>query len=255
MMNWKNELAVIRPDLGEKVRAFFTERLGGVSSGPWGGVDGIMGLNVGSRVGDNAACVRMNRSIVAGLCPGEPHWMTQVHGAAVLEAETVTDVAMQAYAQITTQPETVCVVQVADCLPVLLADTQGRVVGAVHAGWKSLAGGVIEAAVAAMRVKVPDCTLKAWLGPRIGYDDFEVGDEVADIFRTNYPDVADGIKLKGEKHCVSLAAYARAALKRSGVMQCEDCALSTVADARRFYSYRRDGEHTGRHAAVIWIEK
>ena len=91
MINWKNELGVIRPEFGAGVKAFFTERLGGVSSGPWGGVDGIMGLNVGSRVGDNSSCVRMNRSIVADLCPAEPRWMTQVHGIAVVNAEDVTD--------------------------------------------------------------------------------------------------------------------------------------------------------------------
>lgn len=255
MINWKNELGVICPEFGAGVKAFFTERLGGVSSGPWGGVDGIMGLNVGSRVGDNSSCVRMNRSIVADLCPSEPRWMTQVHGIAVVNAEDVTDESVQADAQITTQPETVCVVQVADCLPVLLADQQGRVVGAVHAGWKSLVAGVIEASVAAMRDKVPDCKLKAWFGPRIGFDDFEVGTEVADVFRTNYPEVADGIKPKDEKFCVDLAAYAKAALNKVDVEDIEDCALSTVADAQRFFSYRRDGEQTGRHAAVIWIEK
>ena len=108
MINWKNELGVIRPEFGAGVKAFFTERLGGVSSGPWG----IMGLNVGSRVGDNSSCVRMNRSIVADLCPSEPRWMTQVHGIAVVNAEDVTDESVQADAQITTQPETVCVVQV-----------------------------------------------------------------------------------------------------------------------------------------------
>ena len=140
-------------------------------------------------------------------------------------------------------------------VPVLLADQQGRVVGAVHAGWKSLVAGVIEASVAAMRDKVPDCKLKAWLGPRIGFDDFEVGTEVADVFRTNYPEVADGIKPKDEKFCVDLAAYAKAALNKVGVEDIEDCALSTVTDAQRFFSYRRDGEQTGRHAAVIWIEK
>lgn len=255
MMNWKNELAVIRPELGEKVRAFFTERLGGVSSGPWGGVDGIMGLNVGSRVGDNAGCVRMNRSIVADLCPSEPHWMTQVHGIEVVEAQSVTDESVQADAQWTMCPETVCVVQVADCLPVLLADKKGRIVAAVHAGWKSLAGGVIEECVRTLRAQLPDCELKAWLGPRIGFDDFEVGNEVAEIFRSKYPELNDAIKTKDGRQYVNLAAYALQALSKAGVTECEDCGLSTYAEAERFYSYRRDGEQTGRHAAVIWIEK
>ena len=193
MMNWKNELAVIRPDMGEKVKAFFTERVGGVSSGPWGGLDGIMGLNVGTRVGDNSGCVRMNRSIVADLCPAQPHWMTQVHGTDVVQAEDVSDESVQADAQFTMKPETVCVVQVADCLPVLLADKKARIVAAVHAGWKSLAAGVIEATVQAMKEKLPDCELKAWLGPRIGFDDFVVVDEVVYVFQTNYPEVTGAV--------------------------------------------------------------
>ena len=114
---------------------------------------------------------------------------------------------------------------------------------------------MIEASVAAMRAKVPDCKLKAWLGPRIGFDDFEVGSEVAEVFRTKYPDVAGGIKAKDAKFCVDLSAYAKAALNKVGVEDIEDCGLSTFADAERFYSYRRDGEQTGRHAAVIWIEQ
>lgn len=254
MMNWKNELAVIRPEMGEKVKALFTERVGGVSSGPWGGPEGIMGLNVGSRVEDNAGCVRMNRSIVADLCPSEPRWMTQVHGIQVVNAEEVDDESVEADAQVTTVPETVCVVQVADCLPVLLADKSGRVVGAVHAGWKSLAAGVIEEAVKAMQEKVPGCELKAWLGPCIGREDFEVGDDVAETFEKAYPNVAGGVTAKGEKFLVDLAAYAKAALAKVGVGDVEDCGLSTYADRERFYSYRRDGR-TGRHATLIWIEK
>ncbi len=257
MMNWKNELGVIRPVFAGPVKGVFTERLGGVSSGPWGGVDGIMGLNVGSRVGDNAGCVRMNRSIAAELCPSEPHWMTQVHGTDVVRAEDVADESVQADAQITTAPGVVCVVQTADCLPVLLADKKGRIVGAVHAGWKSLAAGVIERAAEEMKKAVPEAELQAWLGPRIGFDDFEVGRDVVDAFAARYPSVAAGVKAVGEKFRVDLAAYARAALSASGVADgdIEDCGLSTYADPARFYSYRRDGAQTGRHAALIWIEK
>lgn len=254
MMNWKNELAVIRPEIGEKVKALFTERVGGVSSGPWGGPEGIMGLNIGSRVEDNAGCVRMNRSIVAELCPSEPRWMTQVHGIQVVDAESVADESVEADAQVTTVPGTVCVVQVADCLPVLLADKAGRVVGAVHAGWKSLAAGVVEEAVRAMKNKVADCELKAWLGPRIGREDFEVDADVAEAFEKAYPGVENGVVAKDDKFLIDLAAYAKAALAKVGVSNIEDCGLSTYADSARFYSYRRDGR-TGRHAALIWIEK
>ncbi len=256
-MDFKNELAALRPDLGEGVGALFTEREGGVSSGPWGGVDGIMGLNVSTRVGDNGGCVRMNRSIVEQLTPGEIHWMTQVHGADVVAAEDVKDEAHQADAQFTTVSGVVCAVQVADCLPVLIAEKNARAVAAVHAGWRSLAAGVVENTVEAMRraLNDPAAQFKAWLGPRIGFEDFETGAEVKEIFEKNYPEVENGFKAAQDKYLVNLAAYAEGALAKVAVTEVEDCALSTVADAKRFYSYRRDGEKTGRHSALIWIEK
>ena len=256
-MDFKNELALLRPDLGSNVGALFTERSGGVSSGPWGTVEGIMGLNVGSRVSDNAACVRMNRSIISQMTPSEPRWMTQVHGTRVVRAEEVADESVEADAQVTTVPGVVCTVQVADCLPVLLADDAGRGVAAVHAGWRSLAGGVIENAVKALREAVGDdkARVRAWLGPRIGFENFETGPEGAQAFQARYPRAKDAVRPVGEgKFLVSLAAFAKEALLDVGVTEVEDCGLSTVADPVRFYSFRRDGQKTGRHAAMIWIK-
>ena len=253
----KSELGCLAPDLGSRVGALFTERVGGVSSGPWGGVDGIMGLNVGSRVGDNAGCVRMNRSIVAQLTPAAPRWMTQVHGTRVVSADEVEDESLQADAQITTTPGVVCAVQVADCLPVLIADEKGRIAAAVHAGWRSLAAGIIEETVKEMRRKcqAEELLLRAWLGPRIGFDDFETGPEVVEAFERHFGKTPDCIKsgTEGKWH-IDLAGFAKIALASAGVQKVEDCGLSTVSDAARFYSYRRDGEHTGRHAALVWIK-
>ena len=256
---FRNDLDVIRPDLGEKVGALFTERVGGVSSGPWGGPDEIMGLNVGTRVGDNAGCVRMNRNIVAQMTEGEPRWMTQVHGTTVVDAELVETDAIEADAATAVTPGVVCVVQVADCLPVLLAEKGGRAVAAVHAGWRSLAAGIVEKTVARLKERLGDETapISAWLGPRIGDDDFETNEETAAAFAAHFGDVAGAVKPSANEGKVrlSLAAYAKAALARSGVTDVEDCGLSTVADPAHFYSYRRDGEKTGRHAALVWIKK
>ena len=253
----KSELGCLAPDLGSRIGAFFTEREGGVSSGPWGGVEGIMGLNVGTRVGDNAGCVRMNRSIVAQLTPSAPRWMTQVHGTRVVLADEVADEALEADAQITTTPGVVCAVQVADCLPVLIADERGRVAAAVHAGWRSLAAGIVEKTVEAMRQKCAgeELILAAWLGPRIGFDDFETGSEVVEAFEAHFGKAPECVRKGSDgKFFVDLAGFAKIALARTGVTKVEDCGLSTVSDAARFYSYRRDGEHTGRHAALIWIK-
>ena len=151
MSIYKKETEALAPNLGSRVGALFTERLGGVSSGPWGGPEGVMGLNVGTRVGDNAACVRMNRAMVAQLAPEAPRWMTQVHGVRVVHADDVADDTVEADASWTMTPGVVCAVQVADCLPVLIAENDGRIVAAVHAGWRSLAAGIIEETVREMR--------------------------------------------------------------------------------------------------------
>lgn len=255
---FKEELAALRPELAQGVRCLFTEREGGVSSGPWGGVDGIMGLNVATHVGDNAGCVNMNRQIVAQLTPQTPRWMTQVHSTAVIDAESVESDACEADAQVSMTPGVVCAVQVADCLPVLIAEANGKAVAAVHAGWRSLAGGIVEATIDRLRERLgdPQAQFKAWLGPRIGKAEFEVGEEVKQVFEAKYPDVLEAIapSTEADKYLVDLGAYAVHALARSGVEAVEDCGLSTYADAKRFYSYRRDGDRSGRHAALIWIE-
>ncbi len=249
-MDFKNGAGFLKPDLGEGVGALFTERLGGVSSGPWGGPDAIMGLNVSLKVGDNEECVRMNRSIVSQMTPTGPRWMTQVHGTKVVCADDVDD-----ESQYTTTPGVVCTVQVADCLPVLIS-AGGAAVAAVHAGWKSLAAGVIEETLEVLKSKAPEGSqnLRAWLGPRIDFDDFEVGEDVVGVFLARYPEAQGCIKMAGSgKAFVDLAGIARSILEKAGCTV-EDCGLSTVADPARFYSYRRDGEKTGRHAALIWIE-
>lgn len=263
MSIYKKETEALAPQLGERVGALFTERLGGVSSGPWGGPEGVMGLNVGTRVGDNAACVRMNRAMVAQLVPQAPRWMTQVHGTRVVHADDVTDDSVEADASWTMTPGVVCAVQVADCLPMLVADADGRIVAAVHAGWRSLAAGIVEATVREMRLQLSKAfgegvgehaQLRAWLGPRIGFDDFETGPEVAGAFTKHFGLAPECVRQgTGDRCFIDLAGYARRALSSVGVAEVEDCALSTVADPARFYSYRRDGEKTGRHAALVWI--
>lgn len=255
---YKNEIGAIRPKLVEGVGALFTERTGGVSSGPWGGPEGILGLNVGSHVGDNLSCVRMNREIVSQVAPSMPRWMTQVHGTRVVDAESVTSDALEADAQTSLTPGVVCVVQTADCLPVLIAEKNARGVAAIHAGWKGLSIGVIEAGVKRLRERLGDETAScvAWLGPRIGFDDFECGEDVVSAYRARYPDVVGGIRTVSDgKYFLSLAAYARYALQSVGIDEIEDCGLSTVADPNRFFSFRRDGAKSGRHAALVWIEE
>lgn len=239
------------------VDALFTCRDGGVSSGAYGNADGIMGLNVAPHTGDFGACVNMNRNIVAQLVPTDPVWMKQVHGTTVVDADTVGG-EPEADAAVSTKPGVVCTVMTADCLPVLITNVEGTVVAAVHAGWKSLADGIIQKTIRVMRERAPESTgFIAWLAPRIGPESFEVGQDVLDAMLQHLPNAKDAFTPgEGDRWMADLAKLARMALAAEDVKdeQIVDCDLSTYAHPRRFYSYRRDGEKSGRHAAMIWIK-
>ena len=257
----KPGLDIMQPAWKDKapatVDALFTCRDGGVSSGVYGNAEGLMGLNVAPHTGDFAACVRMNRNIVAQLVPTDPVWMKQVHGTTVIDADTA-EGEPEADAAVSTKPGTVCTVMTADCLPVLLTNVEGTVVGAVHAGWKSLADGIIQKTIRVMRERAPESTgFVAWLAPRIGPEAFEVGEDVLGAMKRHLPEAEKAFSPgEGDRLYADLAMLARMALAQEGVSEdaVVDCGLSTSAHPRRFYSYRRDGEKSGRHAAMIWIK-
>ena len=232
------------------VKALQTTRTGGISVSPY------ESLNLGSHVGDNPLAVSRNRMLLAPLLPSEPVWLNQVHGL------TVVDVAQagclpEADASVSARPGAVCVVMTADCLPILLCDEQGTVVGAAHAGWRSLCDGVIEATVNAMKVPAP--TLMAWLGPAIGASRFEVGDEVRAAFIAQQPQAAaafvpsvPGVDGVSGKWLADLYLLAQQRLNALGVTRVYGGGLCTYSDPERFYSYRRDGV-TGRMGTFIWL--
>jgi YfiH family protein len=144
------------------------------------------------------------------------------------------------------------VVMAADCLPVLVADRAGRIVGAAHGGWRGLAAGVVGALVDALRARLPDADLMAWLGPRIGPSAFEVGAEVRDAFITRSPLYHDAFVASpiAGRWLGDLGAIARVDLAAHDVARITDSALCTVADPIRFWSHRRD-RPGGRMAALI----
>ncbi len=164
------------------VRALQTTRQGGVSLAPYDT------LNLGLHVGDDPMRVNRNRQLLAPLMPSEPVWLEQVHGTVVANAGSAS-CQPQADACVARHRGSVCVVMTADCLPVLLCDEAGTVVGAVHAGWRGLAAGVIEATVEAMGVAPQK--LMAWFGPAIGPEAFEVGAEVREAFMAHDAKAAD----------------------------------------------------------------
>jgi YfiH family protein len=234
------------------VRAVISTRSGGVSRPPF------HSLNLGEHVGDDPAAVAENRRRLAAAArlPAAPVWLNQVHGTRVLDCARPGESpgeSREADASITGQPGQVCVVMTADCLPLLLCNRAGSRVAAVHAGWRGLADGVIEAALAGFDDPVEQ--LLAWLGPAIGPDAFEVGPEVRERFLQDDPQ-ADGAFRPGRPgHWLAdIYRLARLRLRRAGVGFIGGGDYCTVTDDRRFYSYRRDGM-TGRMASLIWIER
>ncbi|AMV42727.1 MULTISPECIES: peptidoglycan editing factor PgeF [Paraburkholderia] len=266
---------VLRPEwsVSPRVRALVTTRNGGVSLPPFGtwrdGVDGAGGLNLGRKSGDDPAHVEANRARLMRLTArDEAAWLAQVHGATVVNAGDVLaatrrgEPLMQADASVTDRTGTVCVVMIADCMPVLLCDPQGRAVGAAHAGWRGLASGVVEhtAQRVASLAGTDMSALHAYLGPCIGPQAFEVGPDVRDAFMngvggTQREAVASAFvehPLNAGKFLADLPRLARWRLAQIGVTNVTGGDHCTVTERERFYSYRRDRE-TGRMAALIWL--
>lgn len=227
------------------VHTLVTTRSGGVSEDRYGS------MNLGGHVGDDPGHVAENRRRLRQHLPVEPLWLDQVHGVAVADAATAI-AGTRADAAIARRPGGVCAVLTADCLPILLCDGAGKVVAAVHAGWRGLAGGVIEATLAAMAV-APDGLL-AYLGPAIGARSYEVGEEVRRVFVDADPGAAGAFagNAAGRWWC-DLYALARRRLALAGVASVWGGGFDTAAEPERFYSYRRDGI-TGRMATLIWRE-
>ena len=236
------------------VRALCTTRAGGVSSGPYAS------LNLGEHVGDVPADVAANRRRLAQAIGARPVFLAQVHGTnlAVLDDATVDGVT--ADAACTFHSGIACTVMVADCLPVLLTDAQGRRVAAAHAGWRGLAGGVLARAVQSFDDdQGRHDELMAWLGPCIGPEAFEVGHEVKDAFEAQDGEAGRYFKpgrARG-KWLADLAGLARRRLEVLGVRQVHgndsSRAWCTVSNPSRFFSYRRE-RLSGRFAALVWRE-
>lgn len=231
------------------VRALATTRGGGVSRAPWDS------FNLGDHVGDDPQAVAENRRRLRALLPAEPRWLKQVHGARCLAAADTANTAeagaSEADAACARAPGSVCAVLTADCLPLLFCDEAGTVVAAAHAGWRGLAAGVIESTVDAMGT--PGERLLAWLGPAIGPDSFEVGDEVRTTFVSADPAAAAAFVARpGGKWLCDIYRLARQRLAALGVTRVFGGDACTLRDAGRFYSYRRDGV-TGRMASLIWL--
>ena len=237
-----------------RVRALCTTRSGGVSQAPYDA------LNLGEHVGDDALAVAANRLTLANSLTARPVYLSQVHGSNVVTLSDDSAHGMRADASLSTQPGLACTVMVADCLPVLFTNLQGSVVAAAHAGWRGLAGqggrGVLEQTLSAMDSLASAADVMAWLGPCIGPQAFEVGDDVRDAFTAQEPAARALFRPHGGKWLADLPGLARLRLAQAGVEQIygNDGGLSwcTVSNPARYFSHRRD-RVSGRMAACIWL--
>jgi YfiH family protein len=229
-----------------RVRALISTRAGGVSQAPYAS------MNLGAHVGDEPFAVEKNREILRASLPADPVWMHQVHGNTVVDATQVNDVP-SADAAIAQTRHRICAVMSADCMPLLFAASDARVVGVAHAGWRGMAAGVIEATLEAMAIAPADCLV--YMGPAIGPAAFEVGQDVFDAFvRANEQDErAFTRQASTGKYLADLYTLARLRLTRAGVQRIYGGGFCTYTDAQRFYSYRRDSR-TGRMASLIWLD-
>jgi len=229
-----------------RVRALTTTRAGGVSNGPY------ESLNLGDHVGDEPEAVRHNRVRLheALALPAEPLWLKQVHGVRVVDAAT-TAAGAEADGAWSNRPGVVCAVLTADCLPIFVCDRKGTRVALLHAGWRGLAGGIIESGLRALNA--PPEELLVWLGPAIGPDSYEVGDDVRQAFTADDPGAAEAFRpVVAGCWLADVYALARRQLRQRGVCAVYGGTHCTLRERDRFYSYRRDGK-TGRMASLIWL--
>lgn len=233
----------------------FTTRHGGVSAAPFDS------MNLGTHVGDDAGAVAENRRRVSAHLPARALWLDQVHGTRVLDADQLAgpcDVPPQADAAFTTRRDQVLAIMVADCLPIAISDGQGTIVAAVHAGWRGLADGVIEATLAQLKQARPDQQQwRAWIGPAIGPRAFEVGADVVHAFlKADAQAHSCFVPRPGmhDKWLADLPALAARRLQGCGVTDVSLADRCTASEPDTFFSYRRDGV-CGRMVLLAWLEE
>ena len=253
-----NAINPIKPSwaVPSQIKSFCTTRQGGVSKSPFNS------LNLGLNAGDDSADVLRNRSVLSSRLPAEPLWLKQIHGIAVSTPASRNATAgepFEADAAVTNIPNQVLAILTADCMPVLFASKSGGVIGAAHAGWRGLSGGVLENTLQEMLAISPGLSPKdiaVWMGPAIGPTVFEVGEDVLLAFAAQDPAILSKafrpITGSSGKYLANLYLLAGDRLRSLGIEQIDGGDFCTFNDSENFFSYRRD-KKTGRFASLIWI--
>jgi YfiH family protein len=236
----------------ERVRGFATTR-----NGPSGTAFDLGPARFDALEPSRRQAVLANRAALRRFLPSTPVWLEQVHGRDVVtlaagsldRARCDPPVADAAVTRVRNVP---LGIRIADCLPVLLVDDDATVVAAAHAGWRGLAGGVLEATIDAMDAR--PSRIVAWLGPAIGAAAFEVGDDVLDAFTARDADAATFFRRhRDRKWIADLPALARHCLARAGVVRVTSGSPCTFSEPDRFFSWRRD-RTPARQAALAWLD-
>ena len=240
------------------IKAFCSTRVGGVSKPPFDD------FNLGLNAGDDPADVMQNRVFLRTHLPSEPMWLKQIHGVTVSTPASRQEIGVgpfEADASVTNIPDEVLAVLTADCMPVLFASKNGEVIGAAHAGWRGLSGGVLENTIQAMcglSSSLSPQDISAWMGPAIGPTVFEVGEDVLEAFSGQSQSILSQAfsPILGQpgKYLADLYILARDRLNSLGIKQIDGGDFCTFTDKQRFFSYRRD-KVTGRFASLIWTSQ
>lgn len=257
----ESQIETITGPTWKGVRYFSTTLAGGVSQQEWAG------LNLGQHCGDNATHVQQNRQLLNALLPSPPHWLQQVHGTQLYHAlQPAHKTALLPYEQAPVAdaawlsvPNTVIAVLTADCLPVVIADSEGRVVGVAHAGWRGLAAGVLEKLFFQLQSQVGETAYwQAWIGPAISQKYFEVGQEVFDIFIAKDSQLAAYFIpiIKSNKYLADLAGLAanRLSVVAENKLSISFSGACTYGEKNTYYSYRRRPT-TGRMVTLAWLDQ
>lgn len=232
------------------VHAFSTTRLGGHSETIY------QGLNLGLHVQDSPKIVLQNRALLSkALSLPLQHWLNQTHSTTLVKVNNDKLPSMDADASWTIEKKQACIVMTADCLPILLTDTQGSFVAAIHAGWRGLCDGIIEKSIVSIcsDLNIKREQLVVWLGPCISKKAFVVGHEVRERFMAKNPQSEKAFTAHQDRYLADLHYLARLRLAPFNVSQISASKHCTFNESHRFYSYRRDGV-TGRMATLIWLE-
>ena len=228
------------------VQAFTTTTQGGVSKDPF------QSNNFALHVGDSPTHVKHNRKLLKdAFLPSEPEWLEQTHSTVAVNVDITLN--RNADASISHSKNQVLAILTADCLPIVITNTQGTEIAAIHAGWRGLLAGVIENTIQSMTT--PSTALMAWIGPHICKNCFEVGADVLSSFTGHGACSPSMIQASSnDKWRINLAEIATNILQSKGLHSVNNCHYCTFEDTQRYFSYRRSG-NTGRIATLIWLDR